>query len=106
MVTNDATTPAFYGRSNRQKIAVTTVKNKRQSLMGYTEQTCGARNAASGFFERSANEVAFVAKYFSIERKAWWHRRASVVACAASCVRRSASADGENASRTFSQASS
>lgn len=47
VVTNYTTTPAFYGSSTRQEIAMPSVNNKRQALMGNTEKTCGARNAAA-----------------------------------------------------------
>ena len=37
MVTNDATTPAFDWRAGRKEIAVTSVENGREALMGNSE---------------------------------------------------------------------
>ncbi len=71
MVTNDAPTPFLNGRSDRREIAVTAVENESESLVGYTKKASSSCDAATGLFERSANECSFVAKYFSVKRKAW-----------------------------------
>ena len=47
MVTNDATASLLNGRSDRQEIAVTAVKNERKSLVRHTEQTCRTCDAAA-----------------------------------------------------------
>jgi len=47
MVSNDATTPAFHRRTNRQKIAVTSVENEGQSLMRDSEEARSSRHAAA-----------------------------------------------------------
>src|SRR5262249_19741729 len=71
VVPNDASAPAFYGSSNRQKIAVTSIKDKRETLMGHTEKTCCSRDTPARLFQSSPNKVSFIMKDFGIERKAW-----------------------------------
>jgi hypothetical protein len=44
---------------------------KAKSLVRYTKETRCTCDAAARLFQRSTNQVAFVAKHFRIERKAW-----------------------------------
>src|ERR1044072_4436084 len=71
MVANDTSTPAFYRSANRQKIVMASVQNKSQSLVGYTKESGGSRDAPARLFQSSTDEVAFVTKDFRVERKAW-----------------------------------
>ena len=43
------------------------IENERKALVRNAEEACGACDAAAGFFERFADQVAFVAKHFGVE---------------------------------------
>src|ERR1700752_2800815 len=73
MVANDTAATAFHGSANRKQITVTPVQDKSQSLVGYSQQSCGACDAPARLFKGSPDQVAFVTKDLRIERKAWRH---------------------------------
>ena len=52
---------------------MTSVQNKGETLMGDAEKARSTSDAAAGVFEGFANQAAFVAEHFGVEREAWWH---------------------------------
>lgn len=70
MITDDASSSFLDGCTNRQEITVTTVENEGEALVRNAEETCGSGDAPAGIFECFADQTAFIAEDFRVEREA------------------------------------
>jgi hypothetical protein len=108
VVPNDAPAPFLNRRSNRQKIVVTTVQNKCETLVSDAEQASRSRDASAGIFKGLSDQATFIAKHFRVEGETWRHRGLRDTCCyIGGCPRFNCSQFcGKHSSRTFTQTSS
>src|ERR1044072_8896764 len=100
-MSNYGSPAAFYWTSNCEQIAVSSIKDKCQSLMGHPKEACGSCDAPARLFQGSTDEAAFITKDFGIERKA---RRQSHLGGCGCCLFGGIKCNCKNALGTFAQA--
>ena len=68
VITNNTAAASLSRLTRRQQTLLTSIKYESKSLVGHTQQPRGTRNAAVRSFERSLDQVTFVAQHLFFER--------------------------------------